>query len=49
MWKPSETSVCKAFIEQDPVELENIKQALLFMLPTEEMLAVEKRPGLKPN
>jgi hypothetical protein len=41
----------RASIETNPAELENIKQALLFMLRTEEMElhGVEKRLGLKPN
>ena len=41
----------KASIETNPAELENIKQALLFMLRTEEieLHGVEKRLGLKPN
>jgi hypothetical protein len=44
----------RASIETNPVELENIKnikQALLFMLRTEEieLHGVEKRLGLKPN
>ena len=41
----------KAFIEQDPAELETIKDALRFMLRTEEieLHRVEKNPGLRPN
>lgn len=41
----------RASIEKDPAELENIKEALLFLLRTEEieLYGVEKRAELKPN
>ena len=39
----------RASIETDPAELESLKDALRFMLRTEELNAVEKKPGLKPN
>ena len=41
----------RASIEKDPAELENIKDALLFMLRTEEieLHGVERKRGLKPN
>jgi hypothetical protein len=41
----------RASIETDPAELENIKEALLFMLRTEEMelRGIERKPGVKPN
>jgi hypothetical protein len=44
--------VCNsACIEKDPAKLENIEDALRFMLRTEktEMYCVEKHPGLRPN
>lgn len=38
-------------IEKDPAQLEELKQALMFMLRTEEieLLGVERRPRYKPN
>jgi hypothetical protein len=41
----------RAAAEKDPAELENIKDALMFVLRTEkiEFYGVEKKPGLKPN
>ena len=41
----------RASIETDPAELENIKEALLFMLRTEEIESrgIERKPGVKPN
>ena len=41
----------RAAIEKDPAELQNIKEALLFLLRTEEieLYGVEKRPRIKPN
>ena len=41
----------RAASEKDPAELEKIKDALMFVLRTEqiELYGVEKSPGLKPN
>jgi hypothetical protein len=41
----------RAAIEKDSAELENIKEALLFMLRTEEieLCGVERKPHIKPN
>ena len=41
----------RAAAESDPTELEKIKDALMFVLRTEqiELYGVEKSPGLKPN
>jgi hypothetical protein len=42
---------CKAFIEQDPAKLETIKDALRFMLRTEEIQVcrVQWKPAQEPN
>ena len=42
---------CKALIEQDPAELETIKDALRFMLRTEEIQVcrVQWKAAQKPN
>jgi len=41
----------RASIEKDPAELETIKEALLFMLRTEEieLHGIERIPMVKPN
>jgi hypothetical protein len=41
----------KAFIEQDPAKLEKIKDALRFMLRTDEiqLCRVQRKPAQKPN
>ena len=41
----------RAALEKDPAKLEDLKNALRFMLRTEgvELDRVEKKPGLKPN